>query len=149
MKKIFVIVTAILIVQTGCNKKSTGAAEEALSPTAEFRITNPVYDGVLLEGNILDISNTSLNGNKYLWDFGNGITSTKAIPDDVFYVPCGGQYDISLTVTNKNGVSATSKQHVFIMCRGRMAHNSSGASSTPDHLRGNDVQRYVNNMLHL
>lgn len=47
--------------------------------------------------------NGSLNveGPSYLWDFGNGQTSTAANPQVVFDAP--GFYTVSLTVTNANG----------------------------------------------
>ena len=41
----------------------------------------------------------------YLWDFGDGATSTDAIAYHLYENP--GQYDVSLTITNANGCTST------------------------------------------
>ena len=134
MKKIALASLLICLLATSCKKgndvspQSSDAVKPAttadVKPTASFRITNLVSPGMILEGNITDFENISLNGDTYLWDFGNGITSTQKIPNDISFVPCGGTYNISLTVTNKSGDVATSSQAYTILCRGKNAHNS-------------------------
>ncbi len=53
----------------------------------------------------LDVSfvNLSLNGSEYLWDFGDGNTSTEMNPDFVYDTP--GMYTVTLTVTNPDGLT--------------------------------------------
>jgi PKD repeat protein len=41
----------------------------------------------------------------YLWDFGDGVTSTDAIPSHVYEL--GGSYEVVLTVTDNEGASGT------------------------------------------
>lgn len=68
------------------------------SPTsqgcANFTVTQPLGWSQLS----VQFSNNSINGNTYLWDFGNGMTSTDASPT-VTYTE-DGSYDVSLTVNN-------------------------------------------------
>ncbi len=47
---------------------------------------------------------TNLEGPQYLWDFGNGQTSTDPNPSIFFTIP--GAYDITLTLTNTYGCSS-------------------------------------------
>jgi len=47
--------------------------------------------------------NNSLNGEAYLWDFGDGIYSIEKVPAHTYYTP--GNYIVSLTVTNIAGQS--------------------------------------------
>lgn len=54
----------------------------------------------------VSITNTSCNANTYLWDFGNGITSTDANPVVSFDEP--GFYNILLTASNQCGMDMTS-----------------------------------------
>jgi PKD repeat protein len=50
-------------------------------------------------------SSANLEGPQYLWDFGNGSTSTDANPG--FDFTHQGSYTISLTITNSNGCTST------------------------------------------
>ncbi|TVR77891.1 MAG: PKD domain-containing protein [Saprospirales bacterium] len=54
----------------------------------------------------VSISNTSCNANSYLWDFGNGVTSTEANPIISFDEP--GFYTILLSASNQCGMDMTS-----------------------------------------
>ncbi|MFT3911570.1 MAG: PKD domain-containing protein [Ferruginibacter sp.] len=144
MKKILIafLVTGFLL--NGCKKgnevssPSTDPVKPAAKPTAAFKITNLVSSGKILEGNITDFDNQSANGDTYLWDFGNGITSGKMIPTDISFSPCGGYYTISLTVKNKAGDAARYSQDFTIMCRGKNAHNKPVV-----HIRTSEIPAYV------
>ena len=46
-----------------------------------------------------------MQGSTFLWDFGNGMTSTAQSPDMIFSDP--GFYSVSLTVNNNNGCSGS------------------------------------------
>lgn len=60
------------------------------------------------------IINTSsqLIGASYFWDFGNGITSTSAVPDVTLDSP--GFYNVTLIIVNSNGCSDTIIKPAFI-----------------------------------
>lgn len=64
--------------------------------------------GFTLDWNGLTVTctNTSTGATSYLWDFGDGQTSTEANP--VHTYANGGIFTLSLTATNTNGSSATS-----------------------------------------
>ena len=47
---------------------------------------------------IVTYTNNSIDGDKYLWDFGDGNTSTLANPTHIYYTP--DNYQVSLTVTD-------------------------------------------------
>ncbi|MEO0340903.1 MAG: PKD domain-containing protein, partial [Bacteroidota bacterium] len=49
----------------------------------------------------IQLSNSSCHGEEYLWDFGDGTTSTEESPDKVFTTP--GLYTIRLRVSNSCG----------------------------------------------
>ncbi|MBK6930189.1 MAG: S8 family serine peptidase [Saprospirales bacterium] len=54
-------------------------------------------------------TNTSANGQSYLWNFGDGNTSTEVSPVHIYAAP--GAYTVTLTVTNV--CSSTSKSQTF------------------------------------
>ncbi|MEM1320161.1 MAG: PKD domain-containing protein [Bacteroidota bacterium] len=72
-------------------------------PTAAF--TASVMD------NQLSTTNNSLNGDTYLWDFGDGNTSTELEPEHIY--AASGQYNVVLVVTNACG-SDTTQQTVTV-----------------------------------
>jgi PKD repeat protein len=59
----------------------------------------------------VNFKNTSLNAEKYLWNFGNGETSDKKNPTAIFTKP--GQYTISLLATNAAGATNKLKQTII------------------------------------
>ena len=56
-------------------------------------------------GMVVTFTNTSTDANSYLWDFGDGQTSTDANPVHTF---AGGHYYITLSATNANGTGVAS-----------------------------------------
>jgi len=52
----------------------------------------------LENGNTVQFTNNSTNGTTYLWDFGDGTTSTEENPAHIF--PGAGVYDVMLTISN-------------------------------------------------
>src|SRR5687767_4002652 len=92
--------------------------ENVPDPVARFTVTN-VVDQVL-EGVTLNIENQSQNAVSYLWDFGDGTTSTEKTP--TFNFITHGGYDIKLTVKNKKGVTSEyTYNRIGVICRGRTA----------------------------
>ena len=114
-----------MLIISSCQKSSSDAAKpKAVTdpvvttppPTVNFKITNAASPGVLWEGLDLTIENSSENVDSYLWDFGNGVTSTDKIPANISLFPCGTTYTITLTVKNKSGQSVTSSVPYSILC---------------------------------
>lgn len=140
MKKICFALLASALLTVGCKKgNETIQSQPEAKPVAAFKISNLTSTGKILEGNFTDFDNKSTNGNTYKWDFGNGITSTDARPTNIYFVPCGHNYQISLTVTNKSGVSDTYSETFEVMCRGKNAHNT-----PPVHIPTVEIQQYIN-----
>ena len=71
-------------------------------PTSEFTAT-------LANGSTVTFSNTSSNADTYLWDFGDGNTSTEIEPIHSYATP--GSYTVTLSATNNCG-SVSSTQNV-------------------------------------
>ncbi len=65
---------------------------------------------------ITDIENTSIAGQTYLWDFGDGTTSTDKTPQKTF--PNPGTYRITLTVTDPNTCNITDQTFKDILVQG-------------------------------
>jgi len=82
-------------------------AEGAVPPSAGF-------DVVQSEENFLEytFTNTSKNGATYLWDFGDGNTSTEESPTHVYATP--DNYTVTLEVTSENGLTNTLEKGVDI-----------------------------------
>ena len=61
-------------------------------------------------GNDVTFTNTSVRGISYLWDFGDGTTSTSANPTHIY--ANANSYNVTLTVTGYAGYTSTSSQLV-------------------------------------
>jgi PKD repeat protein len=72
----------------------------ALSPIADFY---PLTTSSCLDGNSFSFVNTSSGGNTWLWDLGDGNTSTLQNPVHSYTSP--GYYTVKLIATNANGCS--------------------------------------------
>jgi len=87
----------ILSFGAGCKKKDMGTPVASTVSHFEYTLNNQGYapcDAVF--------TNLSLNATGYLWDFGNGMTSTEANPTTTFTTP--GLYNVKLTCTAVNPV---------------------------------------------
>jgi PKD repeat protein len=87
-------------------KKETEPVPEAVS---EFYLGSEVVK----ESTTITPINVSKDAVSYLWDFGNGETSTQEIPS--IYFGKGGTYTVSLTVKNAAGVSTTSQRKIKVL----------------------------------
>ncbi|MBL7727963.1 MAG: PKD domain-containing protein [Dinghuibacter sp.] len=120
MNKFLLSACIMLFILAGCSKGTTNEQggivsdpAQALKPVAAFAISNMVNNTVG-EGRILAIANQSRNGFTYLWDFGNGVTSTEQTPS--YYYPLHGIYRVTLKVTATNGQTATATQELTVFC---------------------------------
>lgn len=80
------------------NKPATDRIVIHEAPEASFNLLKQEYDNTVPS---VHFENRSLGGSSYVWDFGDGATSTIAHPDHVYKKE--GMYQVSLTVTNANG----------------------------------------------
>lgn len=81
-------------------------ASERIKVDAWINFSNPVSSfTVNTYGLFCNFTNTSVDGNEYLWDFGDGNTSVDINPGHIYAAP--GLYDVTLTVTNSCGTDVT------------------------------------------
>lgn len=84
----------------GCSDTvSLGGVESQLVPVANFSVNSS--EGCTPLSVTFNNSSYQTQSPSYLWDFGNGNTSTQSTPTEVYYNP--DFYSVSLTVTNQNG----------------------------------------------
>ena len=134
MKKLlFTVLTAALF--SACSKSKDSAAGNAATdpapapkPTASFRVTNASETNDILELRTLVFQNTSTNAVSYSWDLGDGANfsdgnvdqpmrySDKSEPANIYMVPCMRPVTITLTVKNKDGVTAVASQTYNVQC---------------------------------
>jgi hypothetical protein len=57
-------------------------------------------------GDTISFKSCSMDGSSYLWEFGDGYTSTEANPYHVYHLP--KDYSVKLTVTSDNGKKSSS-----------------------------------------
>jgi Zn-dependent metalloprotease len=80
-------------------------------------------------GNHVNFTNTTTDGNEFLWDFGDGTTSTDENPVHIYASP--GTYTVSLSVTNSCGNNSTS-QSIVTVTTGIVDATSSGVRIYPN-----------------
>jgi len=75
---------------------------------------SPGFDVVQSDDNFLEYSfnNTSVNAVEYLWDFGDGNTSTEESPTHTYAT--ANMYEVTLTVTSEGGLSESLSRGVDI-----------------------------------
>jgi PKD repeat protein len=130
MNKIMLGAVLLVAIGSGCSKSSNSVSSttppKVVTPApapparAAFVITNTVTpvngNPTVKEARALAIQNTSENAVSYAWDFGNGNVSTDKEPSNMFLYPCMSTHDITLTVTNKDGVATTTTQSFYVAC---------------------------------
>lgn len=93
----FLLLLPALFVASGCQKYELGNPDASTIADFTYSVTN--------SGNApceVTFTNASLNASGYLWDFGNGQTSTETNPVVQFDTP--GLYTVKLTCTPANDV---------------------------------------------
>lgn len=93
----FLMLLPALFLASGCQKYETG--NPLASTVAGFTYTATNSSNAPCE---VTFTNSSLNASGYLWDFGNGKTSTETNPVVAYDTP--GQYTVKLTCTAVNDV---------------------------------------------
>ncbi|MCD6067941.1 MAG: domain containing protein [Bacteroidetes bacterium] len=94
-------VTLIARNANGCEDTLTKNSYISVVPMASPPITTNVTTGCPP----VTVNFSTSTANSYLWDFGNGITSTSANPSYTY--SSSGLYDVSLTITRPNGCVET------------------------------------------
>lgn len=115
MKKL-IFAAAIGLVLYSCNADDELTQDAAPTGTsaavADFKLAKP--NELFMEGTAMDLVNTSKNAQSYQWDFGDGTTSTEAVPHHLF--PKCGTYNVKLTVTDANGKPTSVEKPVDVFC---------------------------------
>ena len=136
MKQLSIIILFALVAGS-CQKGSSDVAKTGTSagpvvtpaappPSANFRISNAINATSIWEMLKLTFENSSKNADSYFWDFGNGITSTDKIPQNIEFAPCSMTYTITLTVKSKDGQSSTFSAPYFVACSRGMGFGAHG-----------------------
>lgn len=76
------------------------------TPTAEFKSDSP---SLLFPGDEVQFQYVSTGANSYLWDFGDGNTSTEENP--TYSYSDGGSYNVTLTITSADGEATLTKEN--------------------------------------
>ncbi|CAL66129.1 PKD domain-containing protein [Christiangramia forsetii] len=85
----------------------TGSIADKTPPSANFSASQSDTD--FLTFNFANLSNSATD---YMWDFGDGNTSTELDPSNTF--PDEGTYTVSLTVSDKLGVTDTFTSEILV-----------------------------------
>jgi gliding motility-associated-like protein len=93
----------------GCADTASVVINVLPSPTAAFTVDNDAACDSLT----VTFTNTSVNGVSFLWDFGDGTSSTLVDPPPHFYGTTG-TYTVTLTVTNAQGCASVASRQVNI-----------------------------------
>lgn len=96
---------------TTCNRKDSAITYITVfpTPTVNFTHTLTPCDNQLTTTNL---STGNFGNNPFLWNFGNTVTSTLTAPTYIY--PANGNYNLSLTVKDVNGCTATLSKPVTV-----------------------------------
>ena len=109
-KQIF-LVAGIALMAIGCNADDDLTQPNAnQTATANFKLARPGQ--MVLKGANVDVINESKNATSYLWDLGDGSTSTEANPRHSYAK--AGTYTIKLTVTDATGKQTSFEDSVNV-----------------------------------
>ena len=81
-------------------------------PIADFSISQALYAAPV--NNPVQFKDQSLNGDHWLWNFGDLLSSTSSLKDPSFIYSQAGAYTIDLVVTNDEGCSDTVSKTINI-----------------------------------
>ncbi|OFY86989.1 MAG: hypothetical protein A3F72_02185 [Bacteroidetes bacterium RIFCSPLOWO2_12_FULL_35_15] len=87
-----------------CLIATSGCGSDTICQTVSFNCTTPTANFTSSINNLnVAFTNTSSGGNSYSWNFGDGATSTQAIPSHTFQNT--GTYNVCLVATNGCGTN--------------------------------------------
>jgi len=103
-------ITLTVITSSGCNGTVTlpGYIVVDQIPVPSFTVNTPTG----CDPHQTAFNNTSSNGTTYLWNFGNGNTSTGFNPTNLYITP--GTYNVTLTTISTNGCSQSITQNAAV-----------------------------------
>ncbi|HSK11741.1 MAG TPA: PKD domain-containing protein [Phnomibacter sp.] len=107
-------VRLVLVDTNYCNAPDTFALTVRVSPNVTARFTSPVVGCVPFRASF---TNTSLGGSSFLWDFGNGQTSTDVNPSTVFADT--GWYRVKLVAYDPNTCNGEDSTFINVYVSGR------------------------------
>jgi PKD repeat protein len=118
MKQMFTILTITSFILAACSKNDN---RDKKNPSASFSF-NTSYShsdtSQLIRLETYDwvhLNNNSSNADDYLWDFGNGTTTTDENPD--YWYSKSGLYTLTLTASMKDGTKSVTKRTVKVLDR--------------------------------
>lgn len=115
MNKISILFCFMLLSFSSCDFEydiaEAGSQADLTPPSADFNYTQG--QGPNEEWKTYSFGNLSVSATDYIWDFGNGNTATTL--DASFTFPGEGSFDITLTSTDKLGVSSTVTKTVDVV----------------------------------
>ncbi len=95
MKRYPLIISILLLFVAACDDDDFPVPE----PSTQARFTYTISNGAIAPATV-SFTNKSINASSYLWDFGNGNTSTEENPEVEYTEP--GTYTVTLTVSAEN-----------------------------------------------
>jgi hypothetical protein len=111
------------------------------SCTKEMPVANFSFDGSTKRPPAsIVFTNNSVNSESYLWDFGDGSTSTDVSPTHEFNQP--GYYSVTLLAKNKAGNSSVMSKYLLIS--NPYSYASIGSLTIVPHFSGNNYRFEVN-----
>jgi len=105
-------IDVVEIIETNEIVQTKAVTESVELVTASFTIDNT--NSSISEKVNLQLTNNSKNAASYLWDFGNGDTSTEANP--VYSYGHHGVFTVKLTVTDRDGNAKEASNDVTVHC---------------------------------
>lgn len=105
-----VSVTLIVTTDLGCMDSVTNGISLIEAPNADFSLASVCSDEVVQINNLTNVPAAGANG--YMWDFGNGNTST--LDNPTFTFPGPGVYTVKLWAGNTNGCNDSVTKQVTI-----------------------------------
>lgn len=112
-----------LLMVSSCEEEDA-FGDKPLPPVADFTYSADPDDSFTIR-----FTNTSLNADSYLWEFGDGSTSTEASPTHTFGV--SGSHDVKLTIQ-----SADNEDHIV---KPVQIESPGGVPTGPNMLKGADM----------
>jgi len=123
MKNVYSLCLLAVVTLAACKKSGDTPT------TASFKVLNPIIEGTVREGTVLQFSNDSKNAVSYHWDFGDGIMSDAKIPEEISLNPCGIDHKVTLTITDKDGHVVSTTQSFIVECSGKHANSTQSTLS--------------------